>query len=75
MAGAPYVSVLVRAHLRSLSLLPKDELLALKQAVAELAGTPDILRRRCTAGFARALSPETSTPGRSPGNTALAQAI
>jgi hypothetical protein len=36
MAAATYVSVLVRAHLRSLAPLPKDELLALKQAVSEL---------------------------------------
>jgi len=33
---ATYVSVLTRAHLRSLSPLPKGELLALKQAVFEL---------------------------------------
>ena len=36
MAPATYVSVLVRSHLRSLTPLPKDELLALKRAVAEL---------------------------------------
>ena len=36
MASATYVSVLVRTHLRSLAPLPKDELLALKQAVSEL---------------------------------------
>jgi len=36
MASATYVSVLVRSHLRSLSPLPRDELLALKQAVSEL---------------------------------------
>jgi negative regulator of replication initiation len=36
MAPATYVSVLVRAHLRSLTPLPKEELLALKRAVAEL---------------------------------------
>ncbi len=36
MAAATYVSVLVRAHLRSLSPLPKDELLALKRSIAEL---------------------------------------
>lgn len=32
-----YVSALVRAHLRRLAPLPKDELLALRRAVAELA--------------------------------------
>lgn len=37
MAAATYISVLVRAHLRNLSPLPKDELLALKQSVAELS--------------------------------------
>lgn len=36
MASATYMSVLVRAHLRSLSPLPKDELVALKRAVGEL---------------------------------------
>jgi hypothetical protein len=36
MASATYVSVLVRAHLRSLTPLPKDELVALKRAVSEL---------------------------------------
>jgi hypothetical protein len=37
MPAATYVSVLVRAHLRSISPLPKDELLALKRSIAELA--------------------------------------
>jgi hypothetical protein len=36
MPVATYVSVLTRAHLRSLSPLPKGELLALKRAVSEL---------------------------------------
>jgi hypothetical protein len=36
MASATYVSVLTRAHLRSLTPLPKEELLALKLTVAEL---------------------------------------
>jgi hypothetical protein len=35
--AATYVSVLVRAHLRSLSPLPKGELMALKRSIAELA--------------------------------------
>jgi hypothetical protein len=34
---ATYVSVLVRSHLRQLAPLPKDELLALKRSIAELA--------------------------------------
>jgi hypothetical protein len=37
MPAATYVSVLVRAHLRSLSPLPKGELMALKGSIAELA--------------------------------------
>jgi hypothetical protein len=37
MAAATYVSVLVRAHLRTLSPLPKEELMALKRSVAELS--------------------------------------
>jgi hypothetical protein len=36
MPGATYVSVLVRAHLRSLSPLPKEELLALRRVISEL---------------------------------------
>jgi hypothetical protein len=36
MPTATYVSVLTRSHLRSLSPLPKEELLALRRAVSEL---------------------------------------
>jgi hypothetical protein len=36
MRPATYVSVLVRAHLRKLPPVPKDELVALKRSVAEL---------------------------------------
>ena len=36
MAPATYVSVLVRAHLRSLAPLPREELMAVKRSVAEL---------------------------------------
>lgn len=36
MASATYVSVLLRAHLRSLAPLAKEELVALKRAVSEL---------------------------------------
>lgn len=36
MASATYMSVLVRTHLRSLAPLPKDELVALKEAVSAL---------------------------------------
>lgn len=34
---ATYASVLLRAHLRNLTPLPKDELLALKRSIGELA--------------------------------------
>jgi hypothetical protein len=37
MPAATYVSVLVRAHLRCLAPLPKEELLALKRTVSELS--------------------------------------
>jgi Bacterial mobilisation protein (MobC) len=37
MRSATYVSVMVRSHLRQLAPLPKDELLALKRSIAELA--------------------------------------
>jgi hypothetical protein len=37
MRPATYVSVLVRSHLRQLAPLPKDELLALKRSIGELA--------------------------------------
>ena len=37
MASATYASVLLRAHLRALTPLPKDELVALKEAVSELS--------------------------------------
>jgi hypothetical protein len=36
MPSATYVSVIVRAHLRNLAPMPKDELMALKRSVAEL---------------------------------------
>ena len=36
MAAATYVSILVRAHLRQVTPLPKAELMALKRSIAEL---------------------------------------
>jgi Bacterial mobilisation protein (MobC) len=36
MPAATYVSVLIRAHLRSLAPLPKEELLAFKRVISEL---------------------------------------
>jgi hypothetical protein len=37
MAAATYLSALARAHLRALAPVPKQELQALKEAIAELA--------------------------------------
>ncbi len=37
MRPATYISVLTRAHLRSLTPLPKEEFLALKRSIGELA--------------------------------------
>ena len=37
MRAATYVSVLTRSHLRSLAPLPKEEFLALKRSIGELA--------------------------------------
>ena len=42
---ATYVGVLVRSHLRSLSPVPKDELLALRRAVSELGALTRELHR------------------------------
>lgn len=49
-APATYVSVLVRSHLRSLVPLPKEELLAVKRAVAELGGIGRSLNQIARAG-------------------------
>jgi hypothetical protein len=45
MAPATYLSVLTRAHLRSLAPLPKEELLALKRSVSELGSVGRILNQ------------------------------
>ncbi len=45
IAPATYVSVLTRAHLRSLAPLPKEELLALKRAIGELGSIGRNLNR------------------------------
>ncbi|MGO9595242.1 MAG: hypothetical protein ACLQFT_06800 [Steroidobacteraceae bacterium] len=45
MAPATYLSVLTRAHLRSLAPLPKEELLALKRSVSELGSMGRILNQ------------------------------
>lgn len=58
MASATYVSVLVRSHLRSLAPIPKDELIALKQAVSELGAA-----RRNLNQIARAANSGTRVAG------------
>jgi hypothetical protein len=50
MAPATFVSVLVRAHLRNLAPLPKEELLALKRSVAELGAIGRNLNQIAKAG-------------------------
>lgn len=50
MKPSTYVSVLIRSHLRSLSPLPKRELLALRRTVSELGAITRNLR--CTVGAA-----------------------
>jgi hypothetical protein len=45
MRPATYIAVLLRSHLRALSPLPKDELLALKCAVSELGAVARDLHR------------------------------
>lgn len=55
MPPATYVGVLIRAHLRRLAPLPNVELLALKQAVAELRDVGRKLRAGPSREDARAL--------------------
>jgi hypothetical protein len=58
MAPATYASVLVRAHLRGLAPLPKEELTALKRSVAELGAIGrnlDQIARAVTQGGRTAL--------------------
>jgi predicted DNA binding CopG/RHH family protein len=61
MASATYASVLLRAHLRRLVPLPKEELLALKRVVAEIGAIGRSLNQ-----MARALNQgeRTAGPGR-----------
>ena len=59
MPSATYVSVLVRAHLRNLTPIPKDELVALKRSVAELGAIGRNLNQiaRAANGGDRAVGP------------------
>ena len=64
MAAATYVSALVRAHLRHLAPLPRDELLALRHSVAELGAIGRNLNQ-----IARAV--HQAAPTREPGRSDL----
>jgi predicted DNA binding CopG/RHH family protein len=61
MPAATYVSSLVRAHLRTLAPLPKEELAELRHSIAELSAVGRSLNQ-----IARALSQDTrvAAPGR-----------
>jgi hypothetical protein len=58
MRPATYASVLLRAHLRQLTPLPEDELLALKRSIAELGAIGRNINQ-----IARALSGGGELPG------------
>jgi len=58
MRPATYVSALIRSHLRKLTPLPKDEFLALKRSISELASIG-----RNVNQIARALNETGRTPG------------
>jgi hypothetical protein len=60
MPAATYVSVLVRAHLRSISPLPKDELQALKHSIAELASIGRNINQIAKAGNEGGRLPSTA---------------
>lgn len=60
MAGATYVAVVMRSHLRNLPPLPKEELLGLKRSVAELGAIGRNLNQ-----IARAANQGTRTGGAS----------
>jgi hypothetical protein len=68
MPSATYVSLLVRAHLRGVAPLPKEELLALRHATAELKAVGRNLNQ-----MAKALSrdPRAIAPGRQEVNAML----
>ena len=68
MPSATYVSLLVRAHLRGVAPLPKDELLALRHSVAELKAVGRNLNQ-----MAKALNQDerVTAPGRQEVNAML----
>lgn len=59
MPAATYVSVLVRAHLRSLGPLPKEELLALRRTVSELSSIGRNLNQIARAANQSGRAPST----------------
>jgi len=61
LASATYVSVLVRAHLRALTPLPREELAALKRAISELGAIGRNLNQIARAANQGA---QISAPGR-----------
>lgn len=58
MRSASYASVLIRSHLRQLAPLPKEELLALKRTIAELASIGRNINQ-----IAKAVNDGGRTPG------------
>lgn len=58
MRPATYVSVLIRSHLRSLTPLPKEEFLALKRSIGELASIGRNINQ-----IAKALNEGAKAPG------------
>ena len=61
MAAATYAAMLIRAHLRSLAPLPREELQALKRSVAELGALGRNLNQIARAAN---LGDRTAVPGR-----------
>jgi hypothetical protein len=61
MPAATYIAVLTRSHLRQMAPLPKDELLALKHSIAELAAIGRNLNQ-----IARAVNEGGRLPGSAP---------
>lgn len=68
MRAATYVSALTRSHLRALAPLPKDELLALKRSIGELAAIGRNLNQ-----IVRAANEGARFPGISSGNEGVNQ--
>lgn len=63
MRPATYASVLLRAHLRRLAPLPKDELLALKRSISELAAIGRNINQIAKAANEGGRLPSSARPG------------